>query len=375
MREAIERAYLNNQRRRAELDDFVSRSQGSQPSRIGANLAGIFKRRQLDKELAGLQPQMDEFRRQDQSAMAKAIAQATGTNEDLLSRLPAEDLQKITGEFISQRMKPQERKIIKDVGGFQRFQDTGGRVFPDAVPTKKDPLVNVNVGGTEEGAFAKKFGENRAKAVSEFIDTETNKTTQLQQSMQAVNTIENLLNQGIETGGFANVKIGLGNAVRFLGGDPTEFPALKDINSLETIEGMTNKLVIPMAKQLGYNPTDADAKRIESSVAGLGKGVEANRALIGFIRNTASKQQEVQELINQVELTGDVQKARNLRPTVNKLRKSIFEEELAKLEQATLLKETQENTIDTLPQDAKQIGTSGGKPVYETPDGKRFIQE
>lgn len=29
--------------------------------------------------------------------------------------------------------------------------------------------------------------------------------------------------------------------------------------------------------------------------------------------------------------------------------------------------------IDTLPAGAKQVGTSGGKPVYETPDGKRFI--
>lgn len=28
-----------------------------------------------------------------------------------------------------------------------------------------------------------------------------------------------------------------------------------------------------------------------------------------------------------------------------------------------------------LPQGAKQIGTSGGKPVYETPDGQRFIQK
>ena len=30
--------------------------------------------------------------------------------------------------------------------------------------------------------------------------------------------------------------------------------------------------------------------------------------------------------------------------------------------------------LPSLPAGAKQIGTSGGKPVYETPDGKRFIQ-
>jgi hypothetical protein len=31
-------------------------------------------------------------------------------------------------------------------------------------------------------------------------------------------------------------------------------------------------------------------------------------------------------------------------------------------------------TMPALPAGAKQIGTSGGKPVYQTPDGKRFIQ-
>lgn len=35
----------------------------------------------------------------------------------------------------------------------------------------------------------------------------------------------------------------------------------------------------------------------------------------------------------------------------------------------------QVSRLDTLPAGAKQIGTSGGKPVYQTPDGKKFIGE
>ena len=31
--------------------------------------------------------------------------------------------------------------------------------------------------------------------------------------------------------------------------------------------------------------------------------------------------------------------------------------------------------LDALPSGAKQIGTSGGRPVFETPDGKRWIGE
>ena len=33
------------------------------------------------------------------------------------------------------------------------------------------------------------------------------------------------------------------------------------------------------------------------------------------------------------------------------------------------------SVLNSLPQGAKQIGTSGGKPVYQTPDGKKFVQE
>jgi hypothetical protein len=36
-------------------------------------------------------------------------------------------------------------------------------------------------------------------------------------------------------------------------------------------------------------------------------------------------------------------------------------------------KPEQPKALPALPKGAKQIGTSGGKPVYETPDGKRFI--
>ena len=105
MREAIERAYLNNQRRRAELDDFVSRSQGSQSSRIGANLAGIFKRRQLNKELAGLQPQMDELNRQRSSSLAQAIGQVGGVNVNP-ENFNTEDLQKLRFLQLQKQIAP-----------------------------------------------------------------------------------------------------------------------------------------------------------------------------------------------------------------------------------------------------------------------------
>jgi len=34
---------------------------------------------------------------------------------------------------------------------------------------------------------------------------------------------------------------------------------------------------------------------------------------------------------------------------------------------------TQPAPVSSLPQGSKQIGTSGGKPVYQTPDGRKFL--
>lgn len=50
-----------------------------------------------------------------------------------------------------------------------------------------------------------------------------------------------------------------------------------------------------------------------------------------------------------------------------------------KLSAGPAYKRMQENNpspaLDSLPQGAKQIGTSGGKPVYQTPDGKHFMAQ
>jgi hypothetical protein len=234
------------------------------------------------------------------------------------------------------KLQGKDRKTLEDAQGFKRYVDTGERVFPNVQAKETSPLVQVNTGEAQETAFQKELGKKQAASVSGFIDAENLKTTQLSKSMQAVNTIESILNQGVATGGFPKLKIAMGEAVRFLGGDPTEFAALKNVNELETIDGMTNKLVIPLAKELGYNPTDADAKRIESSVAGIGKGVEANRVLINFIKNTAARQYEVQQYVDSIIQSNDASRLKTLQTDVNKLRKSFLDEELAKLEQQSI---------------------------------------
>lgn len=227
-------------------------------------------------------------------------------------------------------------KLQSDISKGFIPQNIGQQALNRAIQPQS-PLVQVN-SGERESAFEREIGKKTASSISTFIEDQTTKTAELQNSLQAVNEMENLLNQGIKTGGFADVKIGLGEAIRFLGGDPSRIPALENINELETLSGLTNKLIIPIANELGYNPTDADANRIESSVAGIGKGVEANRALIGFLRNTVEKQTQIQSLIDDVVMSGDSRRLRRLRPEVNKLRRAFLDEEIAKLGQINITK-------------------------------------
>lgn len=153
MREAIERAALNNARRRQELNDFISRSQGSQTSRIGANLAGIFKRRQLDREMAELQPQLDALNRQRHSSLGQAIQDA-GLNINP-NNYSIEDLQKLRFAQLNRQINPQTENVpsaIKEFNFFQKLNPEERRQYlgiKRSDPLRAKGLVENAEGGVE----------------------------------------------------------------------------------------------------------------------------------------------------------------------------------------------------------------------------------
>jgi len=69
----------------------------------------------------------------------------------------------------------------------------------------------------------------------------------------------------------------------FVGSVANQLGVNIDIGKLaakETFKAQTNKLVLPMIKQLGANPSNADREFIISTVAGVGKSTESNEALL-----------------------------------------------------------------------------------------------
>jgi hypothetical protein len=154
MREALERAVSNNQRRQLRLDQMRKRASGNEIASGLADILGSFRQRDIDRETERLQPQLQDLDRRRRTELANAIASAGGQTVNP-ANLPLETLQKIRTEQLN-RGKP-DRRIIKDIQGFQRDVDTGERLFPDVTEAQKSPK--------DRGKAKDRFGTLR------FLDT------------------------------------------------------------------------------------------------------------------------------------------------------------------------------------------------------------
>lgn len=97
----------------------------------------------------------------------------------------------------------------------------------------------------------------------------------------------------------------------------------------------------------------------------------------------ADRDAEAGKLIIRSELGGDVDRARaevqrvegEIAKTPSADGKAILREHANRLRAGIAASAASAPAIAGLPKGARQIGTSKGKPVFETPDGKRFIQD
>jgi hypothetical protein len=133
-------------------------------------------------------------------------------------------------------------------------------------------------------------------------------------------------------------------------------------------------------------------KRLDVLIAKTGAGKDGVREALSFVdgvrKELTSESQNLRQLM-QAELKDELDP--DVRKRVQEEYKPKFadiERKRAQIDQdynalrgrvglperaAEPTKPEQPKALPALPKGAKQIGTSGGKPVYETPDGKRFI--
>ena len=191
--------------------------------------------------------------------------------------------------------KDKERRIIKDAAGYQRYSDTGKRVFPDVVKEKKQPSksvrpltdnqklgldlnVNDNVTGTFDGAGnlidykVSSKSDDRMGKIGKAV-----KDSNLQEADEALRAVENYIVE-LKGLGYENLPgIGLiegrtpGVAISAEG---------KKLRSL--ISGFEN---ITLKKRSGAAVTPSELARVQQELAGAIKTGDENVLLDVIRRN------------------------------------------------------------------------------------------
>lgn len=110
-----------------------------------------------------------------------------------------------------------------------------------------------------------------------------------------VDTLENLLNQGVNTGFGANLSLGLQRIGQSIIGEDYNVP---EIAGREAFQAASTQLILPLVKQLGVNPTDKDLDFVRTGSAELGKSETGNKLMLAALRLSANRRVD-EQIFNQ----------------------------------------------------------------------------
>lgn len=231
---------------------------------------------EIEKEF-GEKPQMP-------GEWSKGEAGAEGYLKSIVSQArQVEDVAKEQQiEYTPQETSAGLMNFNKKTGEYTPAQ-SGGRNLGVYV---KPPTSVVNVNNGEQPAFRKKLEETYGTKTAERLDKVNTDADNAVQTKQWLGVQREALNNLPNTGVLDSSKIYLGNLANQLGVKVD----MGKISSLEQLSAAGNTITIPLVKQLGYNPTDADARLIGSTISNIGKGKATNLQLNDLIDQAADKQ-------------------------------------------------------------------------------------
>jgi hypothetical protein len=234
--------------------------------------------------------------------MHEEYKSATGRELPLPANFPSERNDPAIAEFnaLKTRLKGREQELkeqtdlsVQETGkGLMTFDKKTGEFKPAQVNGQnipvyvKPPTSVVNVNNGEQPAFRKELETKYGAKIAERLDKVNSDAENAVQTKQWLGVQREALNNLPNTGVLDSSKIYLGNLANQLGVKVD----MGKISSLEQLSAAGNTITIPLVKQLGYNPTDADARLIGSTIANIGKGKATNLQLNDLIDQASDKQ-------------------------------------------------------------------------------------
>jgi hypothetical protein len=151
----------------------------------------------------------------------------------------------------------------------------------DSTPTQEEYLAFLQekekAGATKIDFADKGFAALGPKKYEERLDL----ATSAQSSNINLNNLENIINQGFETGFGAELGLSLNRIGQAIVGP--DFKA-GDIAGAESFAAGATQLILPEVKKLGVNPTDKDLDFVVKGSPELSKSVEGNKLMLKALK-------------------------------------------------------------------------------------------
>jgi hypothetical protein len=194
--------------------------------------------------------------------------------EDFLAKNPqyAQTLRALEAGIPASMLKP---KTTKGPSSYEEYIRT------DSTPTPEEYaaflLEKEKSGATQIDFGEKGFGSLGPKKYEERLDL----ASSAQASNVNLDNLENIINQGLQTGFGAELGLTLNRIGQAIVG-PT-YEAGK-IAGAESFAAGANQVILPLVKDLGVNPTDKDLDFVVKGSPELSKSVEGNKLMLKALK-------------------------------------------------------------------------------------------
>jgi hypothetical protein len=266
-------------------------STGAALSSAMANASANYRSAQA----AGMQQQMNKMQYDAavlaaQNRKAFTDAQASG-DQAAIRRAAAAAYPGKAAEAYFRKPQYKQRKIpVRGVGGKVLYQsqesNDGGQTWTNlgpAAPASASTNVSVSMGQSA--------GEGLLKDWRGLVDS----GRQAKTNLSTVNQMQTLLEGGVNTGFAQPMMLDIQRAYQRF--DPNY--KIESVAGGEAFAGLSNKIILPLVKQLGVNPTDKDLDFIVKGSPELAKSPAGNRLMLKALEVSQQRQIRMSQLATQ----------------------------------------------------------------------------
>ncbi|MDH4235622.1 MAG: hypothetical protein OEW25_01995 [Nitrospira sp.] len=252
-------------------------------------------------------------------------------------------------------------------------KSTGVKVKPEDILFKdpNKPLVENKISMTQEKEEAKKVGGGFGEQYSDLQKADMVSRSKVSK----YDRMEQLLGQ-ITTGKLEPAKTAIQGLAESLG-----ISVDKTLPTKQAFQALSHEIALTLRNPAGGAGmpgalSDKDREFLQSMTPDLTKTAQGNKMIIDTARQLAKREQDVAKMAREYRKAhGQFDEGFFDKLDVFSTANPLFTKPAAAQPNASGKAQPQASgpTLKSLPKGAKQIGTSGGKPVFQTPDGKKFI--